>query len=172
MEHIGASSTDLLTRGLVWASPMPVTPSSVWIRISSTDWHPSPIRCTSGNRSMMPSVSVILITILNESVTARLLLVKLAATAPGSSAPDDHRRPPMRFGLRLVALVVLGLLPLLRSGAVQAQTPRRGGDLVIGINSPIPLLDIMGTTDDVGRIINLHLYEALVTRNEKLEPAA
>lgn len=51
-------------------------------------------------------------------------------------------------------------------------TPKRGGNVIVGINSPIPSLDIMGTTDDVGRIINLHLYEALVTRDEQLQPKA
>ncbi|CAH1662359.1 ABC transporter substrate-binding protein [Chelatococcus asaccharovorans] len=49
---------------------------------------------------------------------------------------------------------------------------KKGGDIIVGIGSPIPSLDIMGTTDDVGRIINLHLYEALVTRDEKLQPSA
>ena len=54
-----------------------------------------------------------------------------------------------------------------------AQTAgKKGGDIIVGIGSPIPSLDIMGTTDDVGRIINLHLYEALVTRDEKLQPSA
>src|SRR4051812_44504102 len=50
--------------------------------------------------------------------------------------------------------------------------PKRGGDAIVGIYSPIPSLDIMGTTDDVGRIINLTLYEALVTRDENLQPSA
>lgn len=50
---------------------------------------------------------------------------------------------------------------------VLAQSPT---NLEIGIPSPIPSLDIMGTTDDVGRIINLHIYEALVTRGEDLQP--
>jgi len=58
-----------------------------------------------------------------------------------------------------------------RTGRAQA-APKRGGNAIIGINSPIPSLDIMGTTDDVGRIINLHLYEALVTRDEQLQPKA
>lgn len=57
-------------------------------------------------------------------------------------------------------------------GAALAQTPSRGGDMIVGIASPIPSLDIMGSTDDVGRIVNLTLYEALVTRDENLEPSA
>jgi peptide/nickel transport system substrate-binding protein len=53
-----------------------------------------------------------------------------------------------------------------------AQTAKKGGNVIVGIGNPIPSLDVMGTTDDVGRIVNLHLYEALVTRNENLQPSA
>ncbi len=61
---------------------------------------------------------------------------------------------------------------LTRLPAFAQAAPQRGGDVIVGIGSPIPSLDIMGTTDDVGRIINLHLYEALVTRDEALQPSA
>ncbi len=56
--------------------------------------------------------------------------------------------------------------------AAEAQTPVRGGTMTIGIGTGIPSLDVMATTDDVGRVVNLHLYEPLIGRNEKLEPAA
>lgn len=48
----------------------------------------------------------------------------------------------------------------------------KGGDVIVGIPSAIPSLDVMGSSDDVGRSVNLHIYEALVTRDEQLQPIA
>lgn len=48
----------------------------------------------------------------------------------------------------------------------------KGGDAIVGIPSAIPSLDIMASSDDVGRSVNLHIYEALVTRDERLQPSA
>src|SRR6185369_4508205 len=58
-EQSGASSTALLTSGFECASPMPVMPASVCILMMRMVWQPSPIMRTSGRRSMMPSMSVI-----------------------------------------------------------------------------------------------------------------
>lgn len=52
-----------------------------------------------------------------------------------------------------------------------AQAPRRGGTIRIGLPTGLPSLDVMATTDDAGRVVNLHIYEPLIGRNEKLEPA-
>ena len=55
----GASMIAFRTKGEVCASPMPVIPSSVWMRMTRTSWRPSPSACTLGNLSMMVSTSVI-----------------------------------------------------------------------------------------------------------------
>lgn len=60
---------------------------------------------------------------------------------------------------------------LAATGARAQGTPRPGGTITVGLPTGIPSLDVMATTDDVGRVVNLHIYEPLVTRNEKLEPA-
>ncbi len=55
--------------------------------------------------------------------------------------------------------------------SANAQTPRKGGTLRVGLPTGLPSLDVMATTDDAGRVVNLHIYEPLIGRNEKLEPA-
>jgi len=55
--------------------------------------------------------------------------------------------------------------------ALAQQAPRRGGTITVGLPTGIPSLDVMATTDDVGRVVNLHIYEPLVTRDERLQPA-
>lgn len=57
------------------------------------------------------------------------------------------------------------------SGAAAQSAPSRGGTINVGLPTGIPSLDVMATTDDVGRVVNLHIYEPLLTRNEKLQPA-
>ncbi len=73
---------------------------------------------------------------------------------------------------RRTLLAGAGALSILAAGPARAQPPpRRGGTITVGLPPGIPSLDVMATTDDVGRVVNLHIYEPLVTRNEKLEPA-
>lgn len=69
-------------------------------------------------------------------------------------------------------LAMSTLAPLVAGAPAFAQgAPRRGGTITVGLPTGIPSLDVMATTDDVGRVVNLHLYEPLLTRNEKLQPA-
>jgi len=65
--------------------------------------------------------------------------------------------------------IVAGLLASVAASAAMAQTPVKGGTITVGIPTGIPSLDVMATTDDVGRVVNMHLYEPLIGRNEKLE---
>ncbi len=64
-----------------------------------------------------------------------------------------------------------GALAVAASGAARAQAPRKGGTLTVGLPTGLPSLDVMSTTDDAGRVVNLHIYEPLIGRNEKLQPA-
>ena len=64
-----------------------------------------------------------------------------------------------------------GALAVASVSTVSAQTPRKGGTLRVGLPTGLPSLDVMATTDDAGRVVNLHIYEPLIGRNEKLEPA-
>lgn len=64
-----------------------------------------------------------------------------------------------------------GALAAATIASANAQTPRKGGTLRVGLPTGIPSLDVMATTDDAGRVVNLHIYEPLIGRNEKLEPA-
>ena len=73
--------------------------------------------------------------------------------------------------LRTGAAVVAALLATTAVGTADAQTPRKGGTLTVGVPNGIPTFDIMASTDDTGRVIHLHMYEPLIGRNEKLEAA-
>jgi peptide/nickel transport system substrate-binding protein len=74
------------------------------------------------------------------------------------------------FGRRIFTSGALAGAALVSSHAI-AQAPRRGGTIRIGLPTGLPSLDVMATTDDAGRVVNLHIYEPLIGRNEKLEPA-
>ena len=71
------------------------------------------------------------------------------------------------FGRRTFAAGALAGAALASTSGL-AQAPRRGGTVRIGLPTGLPSLDVMATTDDAGRVVNLHLYEPLIGRNEKL----
>src|SRR5262245_5475337 len=59
----------------------------------------------------------------------------------------------------------------LAGGITAPRAQQKGGTLTVGLPTGLPSLDVMATTDDAGRVVNLHIYEPLIGRNEKLQPA-
>src|SRR5229473_5458137 len=124
-EQSGASSTALLTSGFECASPMPVIPASVWTLMMRMVWQPSPIMRTSGSRSMMPSMSVIFMSMslrsprrceMGDTVAAfGAAEVTRADDDAGGAEMDRHRRPrrvvdEMDLAAELVGLDLLAQL--------------------------------------------------------------
>lgn len=69
-------------------------------------------------------------------------------------------------------LSVASLLVATMPGRLLAAAPARGGSLVIGLEASPDFLDAMVTAGDASREINLHIYEMLISRDERRNPVA
>lgn len=77
-----------------------------------------------------------------------------------------------RMLLVATALGVAGQLALAQPSHAQArfECARKGGDLVIGLEAKVPTYDQHVSTAGAARNIAAHMFEALMTRDEKMAP--